>query len=72
MGGDFVLACTALQHEHVYLIWRKFNVYHLLMQNINPTLLLATFLPVLLFNSAFQAHWHTVRRQKIPILLLVS
>lgn len=55
----------------MYLIWRKFNVCHLLMQNINPTLLLATFLPVLLFNSAFQAHWHTVRRQKIPILLLV-
>lgn len=29
------------------------------------------FLPVLLFASSFAAHWHTVRRQKVPILLLV-
>lgn len=42
------------------------------LQNIDPHLLLAVFLPVLLFASAFVAHWHTVRRQKVPILLLVS
>lgn len=41
-----------------------------LLQNIDPTLLLAVFLPVLLFGSAFAAHWHTVRRQKWGILLL--
>lgn len=41
------------------------------LQNIDPHLLLAVFLPVLLFASAFVAHWHTVRRQKVPILLLV-
>ena len=41
------------------------------LQNIDPTLLLAVFLPVLLFASAFIAHWHTVRRQAVPILLLV-
>ena len=40
-------------------------------QNIDPTLLLAVFLPVLLFASAFIAHWHTVRRQAGSILLLV-
>jgi NhaP-type Na+/H+ or K+/H+ antiporter len=40
-------------------------------QNIDPQLLLAVFLPVLLFASAFIAHWHTVRRQAVPILLLV-
>jgi hypothetical protein len=39
-------------------------------QNINPVLLLAVFLPVLLFGSAASAHWHTVRRQLPGILLL--
>lgn len=41
-----------------------------LWENIDPNLLLAVFLPVLLFASSFAAHWHTVRRQKVPILLL--
>lgn len=39
-------------------------------QNINPKLLLAVFLPVLLFGSAFMLDYHTVRRQKWAILLL--
>ena len=39
-------------------------------QSINPKLLLAVFLPVLLFGSAFIMDWHTVRRQKWAILLL--
>ncbi len=41
-----------------------------LPQNIDPTLLLSVFLPILLFGSAFASHWHTVRTQKYGILLL--
>jgi len=41
-------------------------------QSINPRLLLAVFLPVLLFGSAFTMDWHTVRRQKWAILLLAA
>ena len=44
----------------------------LFSQGINPKLLLAVFLPVLLFGSAFIMDWHTVRRQKWAILLLAA
>ena len=39
-------------------------------EHIDPKLLLAVFLPVLLFGSAFMMDFHTVRRQKWAILLL--
>ena len=40
------------------------------VQNIDPKLLLAVFLPILIFGSAFMMDFHTVRRQKWAILLL--
>ena len=42
------------------------------MQNINPELLLAAFLPVLLFSGAFNLEWHLVRRLKWSALLLAG
>lgn len=43
-----------------------------LVQDINPELLLATFLPVLLFAGAFNLEWHLVRRLKWSGLLLAG
>lgn len=43
-----------------------------LSQDINPELLLATFLPVLLFAGAFNLEWHLVRRLKWSGLLLAG
>ena len=41
-------------------------------QNIDPTLLLTAFLPILLFAGAFALEWHTVRRLIWSSLLLAG
>ena len=41
-------------------------------QNIQPTLLLTAFLPVLLFAGALALEWHTVRRLLSSSLLLAG
>jgi NhaP-type Na+/H+ or K+/H+ antiporter len=43
-----------------------------LLQNIDPTLLLTAFLPILLFAGAFALEWHTVRRLIWSSLLLAG
>lgn len=42
------------------------------VQNIDPTLLLTAFLPILLFAGAFALEWHTVRRLIWSSLLLAG
>lgn len=44
----------------------------LAIQNIQPTLLLTAFLPVLLFAGALALEWHTVRRLLSSSLLLAG
>ena len=41
-------------------------------QNIDPTLLLTAFLPILLFAGAFALEWHAVRRLFWSSLLLAG
>ena len=42
------------------------------VQNLDPTLLLTAFLPILLFAGAFALEWHTVRRLIWSSLLLAG
>ena len=42
------------------------------LQNIDPTLLLTAFLPILLFAGAFALEWHAVRRLFWSSLLLAG
>ena len=42
------------------------------MQNIDPNLLLTSFLPILLFAGAVALEWHTVRRLLSSSLLLAG
>ena len=42
----------------------------LLISDLNPNGILALFLPTLIFESAFQSEWHTMKKQMEQMLIL--
>ncbi len=62
-GGDVNVSLKTIDAALTYCVY---------VQNIDPTLLLTAFLPILLFAGAFALEWHTVRRLIWSSLLLAG
>ena len=65
--------CAGLAHICLQRVTcARSHVLCVCAQNIDPTLLLTAFLPILLFAGAFALEWHTVRRLIWSSLLLAG